>query len=92
LERCDRSLKSPRDIGDAFASAAYLHRNHLPQGLAAFLAAKNFLPLVRGEFGLAAHLHAARLRPLAALACARLDKVALELCEAAQHGQHQPPV
>jgi hypothetical protein len=27
LERCDRSLKSPRDIGDAFASAAYLPRN-----------------------------------------------------------------
>ena len=39
--------------------------------------------LVRGELRLAPHLHATSLGPLAALACARPDKVTLELCEAA---------
>jgi hypothetical protein len=38
---------------------------NLPQGFPVFLAAKNFLPLVRG---LALRLHDARLRPLPALA------------------------
>ena len=64
----------------------------LPHGLAVLLAAKGFLLLVLGELLRSAHIHAARLRPLAALAGARPDQVALELCEAAKHGQHQPPV
>ncbi len=33
LERCDRSLTSPHHSGDAFASAAYLHRNQIQERL-----------------------------------------------------------
>ena len=42
-----------------------------------------------GQSRLAAHLHAARFRPLAALAGAGADQLFLELGQAAEHGQHQ---
>jgi hypothetical protein len=52
---------------------------NLAQWLAPFAAADRLALLVRGELRLAPHLHAARLGSLPALACARPDKVPLEL-------------
>jgi hypothetical protein len=51
-----------------------------------------FLLLVRGQLRPAAEFHTARLRSLAAFGCALPDQVTFELCKAAKHGQHQPPV
>ena len=40
----------------------------------------------------AAHLYTARFGTLAAFACACTDEIPLELRQATEHGQHQPPV
>lgn len=53
---------------------------------------KRLAALMRREFRLAPHLHAARLRPGPAFARAGKDQLALELGQAAQHRQQQPPV
>jgi hypothetical protein len=74
-------------VRDIIATGDLAHR------LAQLVTAANRLPLLMlGQLRPAAHLDAARFRPLAALASARPDKVALKLCEAAQHRQHQWPV
>ena len=44
------------------------------------------------RLGRAAHLYTARFGTLAAFACACTDEIPLELRQATEHGQHQPPV
>lgn len=64
----------------------------LPCWLARVAPLQSLVPLVGGELRLAAHLHATGLGELAALAGARADQLALELSQAAQHGEHQASV
>jgi hypothetical protein len=49
-----------------------------------------FFPLVRGQLQRAAKSHATGLCLLAAIVSTSPDQIALELGQAAQHGQHQP--
>src|SRR5208337_3356819 len=42
--------------------------------------------------GITSHFHAARLGPRPAFSGSCADQFALELCQAAEHGEHQPPV
>src|SRR5580700_7693605 len=60
--------------------------------LPALAALKGFALLVRGEFGFAAELDAARLGAGASFAGPRADQLALELGEAAENGEHQAAV
>jgi hypothetical protein len=72
---------------DIVAARDLAHR--LPVAVAP---ADRLAPLVLGQFRRSAKLDAARPGPLAALAGARPDKVALELRQPAQHRQHQAAV
>ncbi len=51
-----------------------------------------FLALMPREGRGSPHVNATRLGPLAALPGAGADQLALELREASQHGEHEPPV
>jgi hypothetical protein len=56
------------------------------------VAAPPLTQVVRGEFGFSAHLHAARLRLLAALARADADKITFASRQSALDGPHQSSV
>src|SRR3954454_19321150 len=83
------SRAKPRDRAVADVVAA----SNLAQRLiAAITAHDSFALLVWGELRLAAELHASRLCTGASFTGARADKFALELCEAAEHGEHEAAV
>ncbi len=63
-----------------------------PGRLAGITPLQGLALLVGGELWLAAHLHAAGLGELPALAGARADQLALELGQTAQDGEHQAAV
>src|SRR5439155_6075522 len=60
---------------------------NLAHRLALLTSAERLAPLVRGELGLTAHLHAARPCAGAPFAGPGLNQLALELGQAAQHGE-----
>ena len=78
----------PRDRGVVDAIGPSNSRQRLP----ALSPSQGFLPLMWGEFGLAAKSYTPLCRLFSALTGSRPDQVPLELGQAAQHSQHQAAV